>query len=197
MFTIKAVVLKPEYEVTLSWLVRTRTPTHLKTRCRILLQTKYASLYFPNLQLHWPKYINSSVQKGLSHCAVEWWKSQINAQYSQVITCEVAGGPFKFCSVHSVLNSGTKGLITSSIWRQMQTEKEETSQSVSFFNQPKHADTWASLHQVSQERVRWIIISTLKRQIPHPNAHCVSHNGNSASDVSFCQAKWEERTVNA
>lgn len=52
-----------------------------------------------------------------------------------------------------VLNSGTKGLITASRWRQMQTEEEKILQSVSFFNQfPNHVDIWASSHKVSEKR---------------------------------------------
>jgi hypothetical protein len=79
----------------------------------------------------------------------------------------------------------------------MQTEEEETPQVYLSLISPKQANTWASLHQVSEDRGRWIIFLHLKGKFL-TQLHTVPHtHGHSTSDVSFCQAKREEGIVNA
>jgi hypothetical protein len=103
--------------------------------------------------------------------------------------------------VHSVLNSGIKGLITASRLRQMQTEEDETPQSVSFFNQPKTSRYMGPLTPVEsrereRERDEYSYLHLKGKFLTQ--LHIVPHTyGHSTSDVSFCQAKREERIVNA
>jgi hypothetical protein len=77
----------------------------------------------------------------------------------------------------------------------MQTEEDETPQSVSFFNQPKQADTWGSLHQVSRKREINNIIYTWKANSSPNCTLCLTHMATAQVMSVFVKQKQKKREL--